>query len=113
MIADDEKDTAKRAAILTELMTKHKDKAPKSLAVCQMLMDSVLSADGGKPLDVAAVDGMMEVIPEAGRGNAEFFVGWFLMNHENPQNAKKYLERCSRSQQALNWYRYLADAARA
>ena len=49
-----------------------------------MLMDTVLNPGGSKPLDVAAVDGAIEAIPEAGRGNAEFFVGWFLKNHGDP-----------------------------
>ena len=35
MIGDDEKDTARRDEILAELTTKHKDKAPKSLADLQ------------------------------------------------------------------------------
>ncbi len=111
MIGDDEKDAARRDVILRELTTKHKDKAPKSMAVCQVLMDTVLNPGETKPLDAAAIDGALEVIPEAGRGNAEFFVGWFLKNHGDAQNAKKYLERCSRSQHTLSWYRYLADAA--
>jgi uncharacterized protein HemY len=111
MIDDDAKDTAKRDEILKELTTKRKDKSPQSLAVCQLLIDTVLNPGGSKPLDVAAVDGANEAMPEAGRGNVDFFVGWFLKNHGDPQNAKKYLARCSGSQHALSWYRYLAHAA--
>ena len=98
--------------ILTELTTKHKDKAPKSLAICKMLMDTVLEPRReASRSTLPRLMVLIEAIPEAGRGNAEFFVGWFLKNHGDPQNAKKYLERCSRSQHAVSWYRYLADAA--
>jgi tetratricopeptide (TPR) repeat protein len=112
MIADDEKNTARRDELLGELVTKHKARAPKSLAICQMLVETVLAGEGAnQPLDIAALDHMIDSIPEDGRGNIDFFVGWFLKNHGDPKDARKYLERCAQSPQALMWYRHLTRDA--
>jgi len=111
MIADEEKDPSRRDALLKEITTKHVDKAPKSVAICQLLVETVFDPSGTKPLDIAALDRLIESIPEDGRGNACFFVGWFLKNHSDAKSAKKYLQSCSRSPRSLIWYRYLADEA--
>ena len=109
MIADDEKDVARRDELLKELVSKYPDKAPKSMAVCRMFLGSIFAPGEPKPpLDAAALDRVIDSLPEENRGHTEFFVGWFLKNHGDPQNAKKYLERCRQSRHSLGWYVYLA-----
>jgi tetratricopeptide (TPR) repeat protein len=110
MILDDEKDAARRDDLLKELVARHKEKAPRSLAICQILLDSIFApAAKGQPLDIAVLDRLIAAMPEEARGNADFFVGWFLRNHDHPQEARRYLRRCSDSSQSMIWYRYLAD----
>jgi tetratricopeptide (TPR) repeat protein len=111
MIADDEKDASRRDSVLKEIVTKHRDQAPKTVAACQLLVDTVFEPSGKKPLDIAALDQLIESTQEDGRGNICFFVGWFLKNHGDATNSKKYLERASQSPLTFIWYRYLADQA--
>jgi hypothetical protein len=112
MIADGERDTDRRDALISELLTKHRDKARMSLAICQILDNKLFVADGKlDPLDVAAVDRVLMAMPVESRGNAEFFVGWFLKNNDDPARAKIYLKRAFDSGQTLNWYHYLAKDA--
>jgi tetratricopeptide (TPR) repeat protein len=111
MMADDEKDAVGRDALLREITTTHSTKAPRSAAICKLLVDTAFDREGKKPVDAAALDQLVESIPAEGRGNAGLFVGWFLKNQGDLQNAKKYLQICSESPHAVFWYRYLADGA--
>jgi tetratricopeptide (TPR) repeat protein len=111
-IADDEKDAARRDALLGELITKHRDKAPKTIAISQIFLETILAPEGkARPFDVAAVEPIVASIPEESRGNTEFFVGWLLKNHNQPQEARQYLQRCGDSPKTMIWYRYLANDA--
>ncbi len=111
-VADDEKDAASRNEILEELVTKHKDKAPRSIEICRIFLESIFAPDGAsRTLDIAAVDRTLESIPEEGRSNAEFFVGWFIKNHGKPSLARKYLMHAARSEYTMVWYAYLAQDA--
>ncbi len=71
----DEKDSARRDALLKEMATKHFDKAPKSAAIVKLFVETIFDPSGKKPLDIAALDRLIENFPEEGRGNACFFVG--------------------------------------
>jgi tetratricopeptide (TPR) repeat protein len=112
MIHDDEKNAARRDELLNELVAKHSEKAPKTVALCRLLLESIFApAEIKKPLDVVALDRTIESVPEEGRGNTELFVGWFLKNHDDAKNAKKYLEHCANSRHTMNWYVLLANDA--
>jgi tetratricopeptide (TPR) repeat protein len=111
MIADEEKDAPRRQELLTELVRRHKEKAPKSLEICKLLLETILDPDHPGPVDFAALDRLMESIPDEGRGNACFFVGRFLRNHGEAETARKYLGRCRESQHSLGWYRAMAREA--
>ncbi len=112
MIADDEKNTVRRNELMNELVIKHKDKAPKSIEICGIFLETLFAPEGrGRPLDIAAVEKVVASIPDDGRSNAEFFVGWFLKNHGDPTGSKKYLQRAADSPQIFNWYYFLAKDA--
>ncbi len=82
MIADDEKNATRRNELLNELLTKHKDKAPKSLAICRQFLDTVLAPEGSnRPVDILTVDRILQSIEEDGRSHAQFVVAWFFKNH--------------------------------
>ena len=110
VVADAMGDKARRDEILAKLTAELKDQAPKSVAICGLIRDSL--ADGGKkPLDLAAVDAIIESIPAEARGNAQFFVGKYLMNHGKPDAGRKYLRRCADSSATYLWLKLIADAA--
>jgi tetratricopeptide (TPR) repeat protein len=115
MIADDQKNVARRNELIKELVTKHKDKAPKTVELCRMFLDTVFAPPGSnRPLDVLAVDRVLQSIEADGRGNAEFFVGWFLKNQGDSARAKKHLQQTMDSELTGNWYRVIArDALKA
>ena len=114
MIADDEKDAARRNELLSDMVTHHKDKAPLSLAICRLFLESVFDPEpAGGPLDFDKLDQVIASIPENGRSNAEFFVGWFLKNHGDPARARAYLQRTLESRFTDNWYYYLVKGALA
>jgi tetratricopeptide (TPR) repeat protein len=111
MIADDDKDLARRDALLKEITTTHSAKAPKSAAICKLFVGTAFDPNAKKPVDAAALNQLIESMPAEGRGNASLFVGWFLKNQGDAHSAKKYLQICSQSPHSLFWYRYLAEAA--
>ncbi len=76
--------------------TKLRDKAPKTVSLCQMMRDELADASH-HPFDMAAVDRVLESIPEDGRGNAEFVVGRYLLNRGKADLAGKYLKCCADS----------------
>lgn len=111
-IADDAKDAARRDELLKELVTRHREKAPRTLEICQIFLDSIFAPEGkGKPLDLAEIERILSSVPEEGRGNMEFTVGWFLRNHGYPEEARRLLERADRSDKTLNWFHLLATDA--
>ena len=112
MVLDDEKNAGKRDELVNELVARHGDKAPKSIAICRLFLDSILAPDGTKkPLDLVALDGIISSIPEENRVNTEFFAAWFLKNHGHRDQARKYLEHCASSRTILSWYWFLAKDA--
>ena len=107
LVADELGDLEQRDAALEDLATKLKDKAPKTCAICMLFRDSL--ADGGKaPLDLAAVDAILETFPSRTRGNTEFIVGRFLLNRDRTDDAKKHLQRCVDSPASYQWVRAIA-----
>jgi tetratricopeptide (TPR) repeat protein len=112
LLADELGDKARRDRILEELCATLKDKAPKTISVCQMIRDSL--ADGGKrPLDLAAVDKVLDSIVPQNRPITEFVVGKYLLNRRQPDLARKYLQHIADSPQIYEWVRIIAaDALR-
>jgi hypothetical protein len=112
LMADELGDTAQRDAVIDELCTRHRDKAPKSIRILQMLRDS-LFRDVPEAPDLNAVDQIIEGSTPEARGNMAFFVGWCLREHGKPEDARAYLERCTHAPNTLNWFRIIAaDALR-
>jgi len=111
IIADDEKDSTRRDALLKEIVTNYANKAPRTAPICKLLLETVFDASGKKPLDISALDRLIEGIPEDARGNNCFFAGRLLMNHGDAKIARKYLESSAQSPQIFYWYRFLANAA--
>jgi tetratricopeptide (TPR) repeat protein len=107
LTADEAGDAARRDAVMEQLCTKMKDQAPKTLAICQLMRDSLAA---NKPLDLAAVDAILGTIPPETRGNAEFFVGKFLMNRGQAEAGRNYLRKAGESRQTHDWTREIANA---
>ena len=60
------------------------------------------------PLDMAAVDRVLESIPEEGRGNADFLVGRYLLNRGKADLATRYLKRRADSPKTFVWLKAIA-----
>jgi tetratricopeptide (TPR) repeat protein len=106
MAADDLGDAPLRDEVLKELCARA-DKAPKTVQICQMFREA-LARGGERPLDLRAVEKVVESIPPKARGNTEFFVGCFLARHGGADDARAYLSRCSKSAATLEWMRAIA-----
>jgi len=107
LIADELGEKARRDAVLEELCTKLRDKAPKTISLCQMMRDELADASH-HPFDLGAVDHAIESFPEDGRGNAEFLVGRYLLNRGKADLARKYLKRCADSPKSFVWLKAIA-----
>ena len=72
-------------------------KPPGQRRSVKLLVETTFDPNGKKPVDIAALDQLVESMPAEGRGNASLFVGWFLKNQGDAKSAKKYLQNCSES----------------
>ena len=107
LLADQLGDSRLRDETLERVCAGIKDKAPKTVQVCQMFRD-VLSRGKDAQLDLATVDPIIESSIPGGRETIEFFVGWFVKQHGNPEAARVYLRRCAESPNTYVWFRSLA-----
>jgi hypothetical protein len=107
LLADQLGDARLRDETLERVCTDLKDKAPKTIQVCQMFRD-VLSRGMDAQLDLAAVDPIIESSTPGGREVIEFLVGWFVNQHGNPEAARAYWRRCAASPNTYVWFRSLA-----
>jgi tetratricopeptide (TPR) repeat protein len=110
-IADDQKEPAVRDQLLRTICTKYRDKAPRTLAICQLFLDTLFVPGGKKPLDLAGLKRQVDDFPVEGRGNAAFLVGWCLKNNGDRETAKAYLKYCLESRYTPIWYKQIAIQA--
>ncbi|HWE37970.1 MAG TPA: hypothetical protein VG406_15475 [Isosphaeraceae bacterium] len=109
VLADELGDKARRDSALAKVCDELKDQAPKSAAICRLIRDSL--ADGGKtPLDLKAIDAILESIPAERRPGTEFFIGKYLMNHGKTDVGRKYLKHCADSPTLGLWFKTIAEA---
>lgn len=110
LVADELQDQALRDSALKTLCTERQKEAPKTVAAFQLFRDALAEGKSGK-LDLEAADKLIASTLEQGRGNIEYFVGYFLMNRGDRANAAKYFERASASTQTYFWMKTIATAA--
>jgi tetratricopeptide (TPR) repeat protein len=107
LISDQLGEKDRRDAYLEQLCTKLKDKAPKSSIIGQMMREE-LADPADHPLDLAAVDRVLESIPQDKRGNTQFMVGRYLLNRGKRELAVKYLKPCAESPTTFVWLKAIA-----
>jgi tetratricopeptide (TPR) repeat protein len=105
LLSDELGNKSRRDEVLTDLCTKMKDQAPKSITICERFREA-LNAD--KPLDIAAIAAILESIPIESRGNAEFLVGSFAKNRGNQELTRKYFQLAVDYPKTLDWNREIA-----
>ncbi|MDG3005201.1 hypothetical protein [Paludisphaera mucosa] len=98
----------KRDALLRKLVGDLKDQAPKSSAICSLLLGS--TAAGAGPLDLEAVEAVLAETPPENRLPMRFLVARFLLNHGRAEDARRYLEACLGPDHANDWGRAAAAA---
>jgi tetratricopeptide (TPR) repeat protein len=103
----------RRDQLLDDLCTKFQVNWPRVVEIFRMLRESL--ADGGKrPLDLQAVDRVLESMPAQARGNSSFLVGRFLLNRGRTADARKYLQQCADTPGSQLWFKAMAaDLARS
>ena len=94
LLADELGDKARRDRMLDELCTKFQGQVPGMVTIGRMIRDA-LAGGGKRPLDLAAVDKVLDRMPAKTRGNADFLVGRFLLNRGQPESSRKYLQRAA------------------
>ena len=110
VLADELGDAAQRDAILDDLRTKHRAKAPQMFEVLEMFRDSFARGDRELP-DLKALDRAVDNVKPNARGNTEFYVGWLLKKRGKGQDAEAYLKRCIETGPTNAWLKRIADAA--
>ncbi len=113
LMADELNDKDRRDRMLDTVAAQFQGKVPRMVTICKMIREA--TARGGEaPLDLAAVDRVLDRMPAKNRGNADFLVGRFLINRHRPEAACKYLGRCADSAETMLWPRLIAlDALRS
>jgi tetratricopeptide (TPR) repeat protein len=118
LLADQLDDRARRDQMLDQVAAQFQGKVPRMVTLCTMIRGAL--AKGGKaPLDLTAVDQVLDRMPAKNRVNGDFLVGRYLLNRRQPAEARKYLKRCAELGEQHVWVRLLAtddlrsiDAAR-
>jgi tetratricopeptide (TPR) repeat protein len=113
LLADELGQNDRRDRMLDEMTAQFQGKVPRMVSICKLMHDS-LAAGRNQPLDLAAVDKVLDQMPAKNRLNADFFVGRFLVNRHRLDAARKYLKRCGDQDEAHIWPQLLAiDALRS
>ena len=107
LIADEQGDTARRRENLDLLWTKHQGQAPRANQISRVLGKWLEEGGEGDP-DLAFVNATIEDVDPDHRGDLEFFVGKFLVQHRKAELGRPYLERVSQSPTANEWLRIIA-----
>ena len=102
LLADELGQNDRRDRMLAEMTAQFQGKVPRMVTICKLIRDGL--ADGGnQPLDLAAVDNVLDRMPAKNRVNADFFVGRYLVNRHRLDAAQKYLERCGEQGESHVW----------
>ncbi len=110
LIADELGDKARRDRMLDQVAAQFQGKVPRMVTICTMIRDT-LASGGNPPLDLAAVDKILDRMPAKNRVNGDFLVGRYLLNRRQPAAARKYLKRCADLGELHIWLRLLATEA--
>jgi hypothetical protein len=108
LVADELGDMASRDEWVRTLITRHGNQAANTARIFEILGKAT---GPGKPdaADLQAVDRILGGIRVAAyRGNNEFYVGCFLRNHGQAEEARRHLERALRSTSSHRFLRALA-----
>ncbi|MGP0067546.1 MAG: tetratricopeptide repeat protein [Isosphaeraceae bacterium] len=108
VLADELGDAAQRDAVLAELCTKYRGRAPLMFDVLQMFRDAFARGDRELPDPKALALAVDQVKPNA-RGNTEFYVGWLLRKRGKRQDAESYLKRSVETKTTNAWLKRIAE----
>lgn len=111
LLADELGDKARRDGLIGEFCTRFRNYR-RMVTLCEMIRDAPI-ADKKVKLDLQAVETVLQKMPARTRGDAEFLVGRFLLNHGQPLMAQKLLQRCGEAPEPYIWVKAMAaDSAR-
>jgi hypothetical protein len=108
LIADELGDGATRDEWVRALITRHRDQAPSTARIFEILGQAA-GPDKPDADDLQAVDRILGTIRVAAtRGNNECFVGCYLKNHGKAEAARRHLELALRSTSSHRFLRAIA-----
>jgi hypothetical protein len=108
LAADQAGDAAARAEAMRNLLSRHREEAPKTATVCELLDKA---APTGAPPDLQAADAIIQSIPPERRGNTAFVAGLWLAHRGRHSEARNYLESSAHSPGVPEWMRALASVS--
>jgi hypothetical protein len=110
MVADDLGDAKARDEFFKIFIAKHRDKSTHFAQIWEMF-HGALTGDQAGSVDVKAVDKLLESVPDRIRGNANFIVGKYLVNHGKAEDARRYLAITLKAPAVLEWTKAVAGEA--
>ena len=113
ILADELDDKDRRDRMLERVAAQFQGKVPRMVTICTMIRNT-LASGGNPPLDLVAVDKVLDNMPAKNRVNGDFLVGRYLLNRRQTEAARKYLKRFADLGELHIWLRLLAtDSLRA
>ncbi len=108
LIADQLGDAASRDEWIQTLLTRHRNQAPNTARIFEILRKAGES-DKLEAIDLQAIDKILgKINAAASRGNNEFFVGCYLEHHGKVEEARRHLETALRATAANRFMRAIA-----
>jgi tetratricopeptide (TPR) repeat protein len=108
LIADQVGDAAARDEWIRTLLTRYRKQAPNTARIFE-IFGTAVEKGNLDAVDLQAVDQVLgEIRIPAYRGNNEFFVGCYLVNHGKAEEARQHLERALRSTASNRFMRAIA-----
>jgi hypothetical protein len=107
MLADELDNPVLRDSALEQVCKFPEMQKLKSLAILEMFRAALVKGQSA-PLDLDAVDRVLDEIEGFTRGNVAYHVAVFLRKHATPEQAKKYFQLCADIPNGFPWFRMIA-----
>ena len=106
LLADELGDKLRRGKMLDEFCNRFAAKWPRVVAIARLSRDA--NGDAKRPLDLAAVERLLDRLPASSRGNTEFLVGKYLFNRGQRESSRTHLQQAADARETQAWLRLIA-----
>jgi hypothetical protein len=91
VVADEIGDTATRDEAIRILLTNYRRQGPVACRIYEVLRKSLIEG-AAAPIDLGAIDEILENVSPQSKGLNSYLVGLFLKNHGKAEDTRRYLE---------------------